>query len=504
MIEIEETKESPVENSVEDKATKSTKQKKKLSNLTSTFFRNALRSNLDLTALADTKAGILISINGFILTVSVTASSFMSHNSLMTYAFVAIILTSLGSIIFAVMAVKPRAKDKLVKREFIDGYNSLLFYQDMADQSPEEYTKSMNKVLKNTKKSKEEMITHLHILGAEIKKKYFWLKQAYTFFSLGLIISASLIIYALLDVEEASIYNQSTGSVIYKEGKFYNIFEPSGATTMPDGKVLIVEDESGENALKLIEVDNDGDIVEIGNLYLPKAIKKRFKKDIEDIEALASKKNIVYAITSHSLSRSGKAQKKREQLIRFKYEDGSIENFDTYGELKKDLYKEFSSFFKAGVFSADEINIEGLCYDKVGKRLLLGFRSPVKDGKAIIIAIENPDEVFLEKKRPQFSKPIFINLYGLGIRDITYDSFKDGYWIIAGSVSNRDSQFQLWYLDRKSLELSFVKEHPDMGYGEGITIINQESNVPSLLIVQDNGLKPNKAADYLLIDRDSL
>lgn len=478
--------------------------KDKLSKLTSTFFRNALRSNLDLTALADTKAGILISINGFILTVSVTASSFMSHNNLMTYAFVSIILTSLGSIILAVLAVKPRAKKRLVKAEFINGYNSLLFYQDMADMSPLEYLEKMNKALRNTNQSKEEMIRHLHILGAEIKKKYFWLKQAYTFFSLGLVISACFIIYALLDSEKTSIYNQSNGSVVYKEGKFYNIFEPSGVTTMPDGKVLVVEDESGENAVKMIEIENDGDIVEIGNLYLPKGIKKIFKKQLEDIEALTSDANYVYAITSHSLSRSHKVKASREKLIMFKYLDGSIENLYTYDNLKNDFYKEFPEFFKAGILSTDEINIEGLSFDTKTKKLIIGFRSPVIQGKALLISIENPREVFLKGEKPYFSKPLLIDLYGLGIRDITYDSNKGGFWIIAGSSNNRDSKFELWYMDGESLELSLVDNYPDINYGEGISLINKDSNVPSLLIVKDNGLKPNKSADYILIDRDSL
>lgn len=478
--------------------------KEKLSKLSPTFFKNALRSNLDLTALADTKAGILISINGFILTVSVTASGFSSPNALMTYAFISIILTSLGSIIFAVMAVKPRTKDKLVKKEHLEGYSSLLYYQDMADKTPSEYSKKMKEALFSSEESTEEMITHLHILGAEIKKKYFWLKQAYTFFSFGLVVSASLIIYALMDVEKTALYNLSKGNVIYKEGKFYNIFEPSGVATMPDGKVLIVEDESGENAVKLIELEEDGDVVEIGNLYLPKQVKKIFKKEIEDIEAMSADGNIVYAITSHSLSRSRKVRESREKLMMFKYEDGAIADFHVYSDLKKDLYKEFSSYFETTLFSVNDINIEGLSFESVNKTLIIGFRSPVVDGKAILVSILNAQEIFLKGEKPKFAKPMTINLHGLGIRDITFDVKKDGFWIIAGSSNNRDAQFQLWYLDRKSLKVSLVNNHPEIGYGEGITIINEESNVPSLLIVQDNGLKPNKSANYILIDRNSL
>ena len=480
------------------------KKKKQLSKLVGTFFRNALRSNLDLTSLADTKAGILISINGFILTVSVTASGFAIHNTIMTYAFIAIILTSLGSIIFSVLAVKPRRKDKLVKKEFIEDYHSLLYYQDMADLSPSEYSQEMNKVLFSTNKSKEEMISHLHILGSEIKKKYFWLTQAYTFFSIGLIVSASLIIYALMYVEKTPFYNLSKGNVIYTEDRFYNVFEPSGAATMVDGKVLMVEDESSAQSLRLIEIKENGKVVEIGNLYLPKKIKKIFKKNIQDLEAITADGNIVYGITSHTLSKSNKRKKSREKFIMFTYEDGAIGDFYQYKNLKNDINKHFPKLFEKSIFSSNEINIEGLCYESKTKTLLIGFRSPIVDDKALLIAITNPKAIFTKGEEPKFSAPIVLNLNGMGIRDITYDEQKDAYWIIAGSSKDRDITFQLWLWNKNKEKVSLVKNHPDIGYGEGITIINKDSGSPALLIVEDNGKKPNKAAEYVIINRDSL
>ncbi len=478
--------------------------KPKLSKLVGTFFRNALRSNLDLTALADTKAGILISINGFILTVSVTASGFAIHNEVMTYAFISIILTSLGSIIFAVLAVKPRSKDKLVNREHVEEYNSLLYYQDMADMNPREYSTQMNKALHNLEESTEEMITHLHILGAEIKKKYFWLKQAYTFFSFGLIVSASLIIYGLLYSEEESFYDLSQGNVSYKEDKFYNIFEPSGATTLPDGKVLIVEDEKSENPIRMLDVQPNGNVIEIGNIYINKKIKKIFKKSVEDLEAITSSENIVYAITSHSLNKSHQRKASREKLIMFTYDDGKMKDFYIYDSLKEDLFKNYKSFFTNSIFATKDISIEGLSMDHKNETLLVGLKSPVIEGKAIIIGIENAKEVTLGKEKPRFSKPIKLNLNGLGIRGMSYDSTKDGYWIIAGGSNERNFNFQLWFWDRKKSTATFVKNHPYIGYGEGITLINKGSEKSAVLIVEDNGIKPNKAADYIIIDRDSL
>lgn len=477
--------------------------KKKSPKLTTTVFRNALRSNLDLTSLADTKAGILISINGFILTVSVTASSFAVHNTMMNYGFIAIILTSLGSIILAVLAVKPRTKKRLVDKEHQEGYESLLYYQDMADLNPREYLEAMRTTLKSTKKSKAEMIKHLHILAAEIKKKYFWLKQAYTFFSVGLIISAAIIIYGLLYVEHTPFYNLSKGNVIYNKNKFFNIFEPSAATNLNDGKILIAEDENGADSFKLLTVQENGTVIEEGKLHLPKHIKKIFKKSVEDIEGVTNDNNIIYAITSHSTNRKFKRKSARERLIMMQYDEGSVQNVFMYNKLRDDLYTKFPTLFSDSIIKANNINIEGLVFDKNSKSLLIGFRSPLKNAKAIIIGIKNPRKVLTQGEKPKFTAPIFLDLNGMGIRDICYDQQKSAFWIISGSASDKKEKFQLWLWDKQYSQLKAIKNHPEINSAEGVTTIDNGTQ-SALLIVEDNGKKPNKSADYVLINKGTL
>jgi hypothetical protein len=64
---------------------------------------------------------------------------------------------------------------------------------------------------------------------------------------------------------------------------------------------------------------------------------------------------------------------------------------------------------------------------------LIGFRNPIPNGKAILIALNNPLPVVLTGAAPSFSSPIFLNLNGLGIRSIDYLSWLDRYLIIAGA-----------------------------------------------------------------------
>jgi len=480
------------------------KKKKTAKSQASTFFRNALRSNLDLTALADTKAGILISLNGFILTVSVTASSFIIHNDLMTYAFIAIILTSLGSIILAVLAVKPRVKEKLIQKDFQENYTSLLYYQDMANLSPDEYLSKTKEILKSNKKTTKEMTNHLHILGNEIKTKYHWLKYAYTYFSIGLLLSASFIIYALLFTSYNTHFINSDGNVVYAKGSFYNIFEPSGATTLPDGKVLLVEDEQKTKSLKLIEFEDDGRIVEIGTPYMPKKIKKILKKSVDDLEAVTSAGNIIFALTSFSPDRENKEKKDRQHFLMMEYNNGAIKSLSMYNNLLSDLQRHFPNIFHHSSFFKNDINIEAMSFDTKENILYIGFRAPLYKTDAIVIGIKNPLKIFQEDEKPEFTHPVMFPLNNLGIRAMVFDKSKNGYWIIAGSSNERNNSFELWFYSKKTSTASKINKIADLGFAEGITIIQTEKYGNLLFIVDDDGKKPNKPATYTLIRKKGL
>ena len=478
------------------------RKKRNSSTLVNTFFRNALRSNLDLTALAETKAGILISINGFILTVTVTAASFTAHNDLMTYAFICIILTSLGSIILSVLSVRPRSKEQLVAKEHLEGYSSLLYYQDIASHSPDEYQEEVKETLKSIKKSRKELANHLHILGSEIKQKYHWLKFAYTFFSLGLILSAALIIYALVDANAKTVPTQESDG--YINGNFYNIFEPSGATTVENNKVLIVEDESSARPMKLVTFDENNHVVEIGDLHIPKKLKKAFKKKIEDLEAIAADGHTVYAITSHAPNRANNNKKERNRLLVMHYEDESIKDLSIYKHLKAELVHFKPDIFGERLLGYNPINIEGLAVNPKTHELYIGFRAPLFESKAIIVPVENPHQLFgKQAKKPYFKEPIFIDLDGLGIRGMHYDRLKEGLWIIAGDSGKRISKFQLYFYDFKTKKVLRIQKEIDLGFSEGVTLVNNNGK-RLLFTVEDNGIKPNKTADYHILDLDKL
>ena len=73
-----------------------------------TMFRNAIRAELELIALAATKANIMISLNGFIISALMISGAFL-FNSSPSFLIPAgvFMLTSAGSIAFALFAASP-------------------------------------------------------------------------------------------------------------------------------------------------------------------------------------------------------------------------------------------------------------------------------------------------------------------------------------------------------------------------------------------------------------
>jgi hypothetical protein len=81
--------------------------------------------------------------------------------------------------------------------------------------------------------------------------------------------------------------------------------------------------------------------------------------------------------------------------------------------------------------TAGALNIEGLAATPEN-HLLIGFRNPLRGGKALIVPLLNPNEV-IKNGRAKLGDPIEIDLGGRGIRSIGRD--KGRYLIIAGPIA---------------------------------------------------------------------
>lgn len=86
------------------------------------------------------------------------------------------------------------------------------------------------------------------------------------------------------------------------------------------------------------------------------------------------------------------------------------------------------------------LNIEGLTHTDDGT-LLIGFRNPLRAGKALVLPLLNPAEL-IAGQAPRFGQAIALDLGGRGVRSMTRTA--DGFLVVGGPVAD-DGSFALFH-----------------------------------------------------------
>ena len=255
--------------------------------------------------------------------------------------------------------------------------------------------------------------------------------------------------------------------------EFAGICEASAAAEVSQGLVAVGDDET--NNLQLYKLP-DGKRVTITELS---AFLDAYPEDGVDIEGAARAGDTTYWITSHSLTKKAKFKKERFRLFatRIETRDGKVRVTTTgraYHDLQKDIVSSITDARwsladaakrspEGGLTEAEArreeeaaapieyspetvllhreggFNIEGLAEGPRGT-LLLGFRSPVRAGMALIVPLKDPQLLTdaaagdADGRRAEFEAPIGVDLGGLGIRSLERIRGTDDYVISAGPV----------------------------------------------------------------------
>jgi hypothetical protein len=493
-----------------------------------TMYRSAYRTQLDLTNLADNKANIMISINGLILSVILAAGGFVA--SLQPWLLLpvgALVLTCITAMFFAVQAARPRLPKKadLTPHDFTSGRANVLFFQNLTALREDQFVEVMDKVMGDRRLTYHHMSRHLYGLGAGLTRKFNLLRTAYACFVIGIVFSSALffLVYVLagrasqvtsLAAPPLAAAERSEEAPQFRE--LAGVYEPSAVHQLADGRLIVVEDEE-RHPVDLLSPDEDG-----GFSATPVFPAELFDKDgpgadfrkLDDLEALdVDDEGRVYALTSHSRTSKGKVKQEREKLVRFEVEADELRDPRVVEDLKKQLMAAHPVLKEAAevddVKDGNGLNIEGLAFDADRERLLVGFRGPLVDGKAMLVAIENVDEVFETGSAPRITEQeSLLDLGGEGIRGMTYVPRLDGFLIISGPLEQlEDVPFRLWFWQGQADQPAQRVRVPGLNgfeHAEGITPLHWRGGEQILIVSDDGDMDAGEPAQYLLLDYDQL
>lgn len=285
------------------------------------------------------------------------------------------------------------------------------------------------------------------------------------------------------------------------------LYEPSAIQQLPDGRFLVVEDEK-EHPLSLVTIEADGTVK---TAALTAGLLQLFSTfwNLDDLEGLAADRaGFVYGITSHSRDDDGDEKKSREKLVRFRVEGDRVVHPQVVDGLKQALTARHAVLAAAAqvrdVKAGGGLNIEGLEISPDPQRLLIGFRSPLRDGRALIASVENPAAVFERDEAPRVSPHLEeLDLGGHGIRGLAFVPALGAYLVIGGPTSREPAAFELWQWSGEAGAPARRVTVPGLrGFekAEGVCPALLGGRQQILIVSDDGNRQAGRPAHYLLLD----
>ena len=170
--------------------------------------------------------------------------------------------------------------------------------------------------------------------------------------------------------------------------------------------------------------------------------------EIQDLEGATTDGTHFYVVSSQSKPKAVD----KAGLVKFKFDaqNQKVEAVESISGLKSFLIENVADLRERGDVKAKDggVNIEGIAWDPRRNRWLIGLRSPVIDGQALLIPLKlrNAQGAFsIDNLEVADSKAIRLPLGGVGIRGIEYDGRANLFRIISGSAEDQDqTDFGLW------------------------------------------------------------
>ncbi|NND34670.1 MAG: hypothetical protein HKN76_18940 [Saprospiraceae bacterium] len=162
-----------------------------------TLFRVSSRNQIELIAIADNKANIIVGISAILISLIIAllgsgvaiGGSPVVNNMEVLVPFVILLVFSLVACILAIIAARPvMIKTSLGKIKT----RSLVFFDYSFNESLDQYMENTRKLLANRSSIYDQMMIEMYNNGLVLKRKYTYLSVAYLIFMIGFL-SATLV-----------------------------------------------------------------------------------------------------------------------------------------------------------------------------------------------------------------------------------------------------------------------------------------------------------------------
>jgi putative nucleotidyltransferase with HDIG domain len=165
-----------------------------------TMFRNVMRTHISLSAMADNKANIMISVNTLLLgAIATLLAGKLDANPHLIIPTIVLSAVSLTTLIYAVLVTRPTiSSGTFTKVDIQKKDTNLLFFGNFFNMNLQDFTWGMNEMMNDKDYLYGSMIKDFYFLGQVLGRKYKRLRICYNIFMFGMIVSVVLFIIFVL------------------------------------------------------------------------------------------------------------------------------------------------------------------------------------------------------------------------------------------------------------------------------------------------------------------
>lgn len=155
-----------------------------------TMFRNTIRTHVEFSSMADSKANIMISVNTLLLTaVAAFLVKSLDTNPHLILPTAILVAVSLSTLIFAISVTKPKITAGTFTREDVQKRRvNLMFFGNFCKMDINSFEWGMNELINDSEFLYSNMIRDYYNLGIVLGEKYRKLRICYSIFMYGIIV----------------------------------------------------------------------------------------------------------------------------------------------------------------------------------------------------------------------------------------------------------------------------------------------------------------------------
>ena len=171
-----------------------------------TMFKSTYDNHISLSAIADNKANMMISLNAIIMSIIITylgtKSSIIgaefTRNPILMIPVGILLATTLASVISAIISAQPEVTSFRLKPNKLKSRRiNLLFFGNFTKIPLEDFQAGMHEIMRDKSSLYNNMITDIYYLGDVLSKKYKLLRISYTIFMIGIILTVLSFVIAI-------------------------------------------------------------------------------------------------------------------------------------------------------------------------------------------------------------------------------------------------------------------------------------------------------------------